>query len=92
MEQELNKYGFLSWGFIFDYLDRVSHICAISKIWECTTASANINYFIPITETYEFQFIFDSIWIMDNKCSITVSLVWEWKAYATASFLFIKRK
>jgi len=47
-ETKLNKYGNLSWWYIFDECDKVAHGIAIQHIWECMTASATIRYFMPM--------------------------------------------
>lgn len=94
MEKELNIYGDVSWGEIFDDMDRFAHKYAISYIGDCVTATANIHYFRK--PTIETDLVIES-WMSEwNKCFVTVSMI-EWsfkdaKIISTASFLFIKRK
>lgn len=99
MEQELNIYGDVSGGFIFDQMDRYAHKYAISYIGECVTASSDIDYFLPVKSMEDMMFSIENYYsIWTNKIKVHVSMTKvtyeppEVTTYATASFLFIKRK
>ncbi len=92
--KETNIYGDISGWAIFDMMDRYAHEYAISQIGDCSTVNASINYFKRVTDTKDtFCQLsdFDKIW--DKvQCVVSFNKLDCWEPYATASFLFIKRK
>jgi len=86
--RELNKYWKLSWGYIFDALDRIAHKQAIEYIWECVTASAEIKYFAELPEDTIFTEL-DACIVSQSEKSIILLFQTD---YFLANFTFIKRK
>lgn len=87
---KLNKYWNLSWGFIFDYLDREAHKLAIKKIKECETIHADINYFWKVTEEELEKTRITRI----NVCESWTKIIIEANCnnLIIAKFIFIKKK
>jgi len=91
--RELNIYGDVSWGWVFDKMDRYAHNICIRTLWACVTASGFINYFSKLEKDEPFTMNHNEVGSNENKRVIHVTLVWDdWRTVATASFLFIKRK
>lgn len=87
--KDLNKYGNLSWGYIFDYLDKAAHVEAIGQIGECVTVSADIKYFDTIEdEDLEFNLQVEIFRIGNNKCHVQMQILDR----VFANFLFVKLK
>ena len=53
---ELNIYGDVSGGWIFDQMDRFAHEFAVKEIGECVTASSDIDYFFPAKSMEDMVF------------------------------------
>lgn len=81
-----NKYWKISWGYIFDYLDKEAHRIAVERIGECVTASAEIKYFKEQTEAL----FYGSFEIIEQRNSSIVLMYCTEEIFAT--FTFIKRK
>ncbi len=96
--EELNLYGDISGWWIFDQLDRYAHNFAVNKIGDCVTASSNIDYFLPVKSMENIIISIGDFHTVKNKFKVNISLEKltydesEFTTYATASFLFIKRK
>ena len=86
--RELNKYWKLSWGYIFDCLDKEAHRIAVERIGECVTVSAEIKYLSEIEKDENFTYWnFDIIHKTNSSITLNYS---ELRVFAT--FTFIKRK
>lgn len=83
--EKLNKYWNLSWWYIFNELDKIAHKISIKEIWECVTASRNINYIKEIKDEIPDYRIRNTI--VGNKVYINM-----YCDYFDVIFVFIKRK
>lgn len=90
--EKTNLYWDISGWSIFDQMDRYAHKYAISKIWDCTTATASINFISPVRSIYKTTIHRTIQFIELNKIGITTTINVGNTVLATASFLFIAKK
>lgn len=83
-----NKYWKISWGTIFDELDRKAHEKAIEEIWESVTSSSEIKFFKELDQEL---IIYGHEIIILNKTNKTVTIRIEKIWVVSATFTFIKR-
>ncbi|MEF2175250.1 MAG: hotdog fold domain-containing protein [Candidatus Absconditabacteria bacterium] len=93
MTNLINKYGDVSGGYIFDFLDIGAHEYAEKLLGKCVTASANIQYFLPLKNETQLNNYKCEIVNSGNK-TVTVNafIKIEEKMAVMAVFTFVKIK
>jgi len=89
--EDINKYWYVSWGRIFDILDREAHRVAIEHIWECVTANSYINFHNSMESEENYKFDYNIKNISERKLEIYIWIKTD-RLIATANLLFIKLK
>jgi hypothetical protein len=84
-----NKYNNLSWGYLFDLLDKKANNEAIKVIGDCAITSAQIDYFKPLRELDTLAVYTEVLLFWEpNKCKVVTRI----NNNVFATFTFIKLK
>lgn len=95
--EERNKYGFVSGGWIFDYMDRKA-LETLNRAFGDTsnknyfTASAKIKYIRQMCDTKCIQCGVGIKFITGRKCLVHVVLAQDMERKAEADFIFVEAK
>lgn len=85
-----NEYGIVSWGYLFDYLDKSAHNVVRQYLWNALTVSANIQYFSKLENMDNVVVDTQILWQTGKTMSVLLTLKVGDKIMVAWSYTFAK--